>query len=160
MGPSETDMASSSTTDVRTGLALLLVRLASASVFLYHGSGILFGAFGGPGVVNFAHSMHYPPAVAFLVGLAEFGGGLAMLTGLLARFGAAGIAAVMLGAVVLVHWPHGFDIQRQGMEYALTQLLIALAILAAGPGPFTLVALLPGAGRNAPGATGSASGQP
>ena len=29
--------------------ALLILRIASALAFLYHGSAILFGAFGGPG---------------------------------------------------------------------------------------------------------------
>jgi putative oxidoreductase len=44
----------------------------------------------------------------------------------------------MVGAIYLVHWTHGFDIGRGGYEYALTQLLIALAILVAGAGKFSL----------------------
>lgn len=130
----------------RTGLALLLIRLASAAAFLYHGSAILFGAFGGPGLQGFSHFTHMPIFVAFLVGLAQFGGGLAMLTGVLARLGAFGIALVMAGAVILVHLPKGFDSSKGGFEYALTQLLIALAILVAGAGPYSLYYVLrPGA---------------
>ena len=34
--------------------ALLSIRIASALAFLYHGSAILFGAFGGPGPEKFA----------------------------------------------------------------------------------------------------------
>lgn len=34
--------------------ALLILRIASALVFLYHGSAILFDAFGGPGPQGFA----------------------------------------------------------------------------------------------------------
>jgi putative oxidoreductase len=79
-----------------------------------------------------------PLFVAFLVGLAQFGGGLAMLTGVLARLGALGIAVVMAGAVVMVHLPKGFDSTKGGAEYALTQLLVALAILIAGAGPYSL----------------------
>jgi uncharacterized membrane protein YphA (DoxX/SURF4 family) len=67
------------------------------------------------------------------VGLAQFGGGLAVLTGILFRVGAAGIFVVMLGAVILVHLPHGFNIFRGGMEYALTELLIASAFPFSGP---------------------------
>ena len=41
--------------------ALLLIRIASAAAFLYHGSAILFGAFGGPGPREFSSIMHMPP---------------------------------------------------------------------------------------------------
>jgi len=131
----------------RIGWALLLIRLAAAVVFIYHGSAILFGAFGGPGVAGFAQHLQMPNWVAALVGLAQFLGGISVLTGVLARLGALAIIPVMVGAIVLVHWQHGFDITKQGMEYALTQLLIALAILVAGAGPFSLVYLFWPAGR-------------
>src|SRR5712692_2914615 len=94
----------------RAGLALLVVRLASAACFLYHGSAILFGAFGGPGPQGFAQYTHLPPLVAYLVGFAQVAGGLAMLTGVLARLGAIAIIAVMLGAIFMVHLPKGFDV--------------------------------------------------
>ncbi|HTU47082.1 MAG TPA: DoxX family protein [Bryobacteraceae bacterium] len=118
--------------------ALLLIRIASGLAFVYHGSAILFGAFGGPGPAKFAAFMHAPPAIGYLVGLVQLFGGLAMLTGILVRLGAACIIVVMLGAIFLVHLPHGFDIGKGGMEYALTQLLIAVAILIAGGGAWSL----------------------
>jgi len=133
----------------QVGWALLVIRLASAACFIYHGSAILFGAFGGPGPHGFAQYTHLPLAVAYLAGLAQFFGGLAMLTGVLARLGAVFIIIVMLGAIFLVHFPKGFDITKGGLEYALTQLLIAVAILIAGPGPYTLPALLRPADRTA-----------
>lgn len=125
----------------RVGAALLIIRIAAAAAFLYHGSAILFGAFGGPGIQGFSGYTHLPVAVAFLVGLAQFCGGLAMLTGVLTRLGAACLIVVMLGAVFMVHLPKGFDISKGGMEYALTQLLIAVAILITGAGPFSLAYL-------------------
>ena len=125
-------------------LALFLIRIASALAFLYHGSAILFGAFGGLGPQRFAAYMHASPAVGYLVGLAQFAGGLAMLTGIFVRIGAACLIVVMLGAIFLVHLPHGFDISKGGLEYALTQLLIALALLIAGPGRYSLAVHLPG----------------
>lgn len=118
--------------------ALLLLRIASGLAFLYHGSAILFGAFGGPGPVQFAAGMHAPALVGYLVGLAQFGGGLAVLLGIFFRIGAACIAIVMLGAICLVHIHHGFDIGHGGAEYALTQLLMALAFLLTGPGSVSL----------------------
>lgn len=119
-------------------LALLIIRIASALAFLYHGAGVLFGAFGGPGAAGFAGFTHLSLTTAYLVGLAQFCGGLAMLTGIFARIGAVCVGIVMVGAIQLVHLKNGFDIGRGGMEYALTQLLIALAILVAGAGKLSL----------------------
>jgi putative oxidoreductase len=124
-------------------VALLALRIAGALAFLYHGCAILFGAFGGPGPEKFAAFTHMPFAVAYLVGLAQVAGGLAMLTGVLIRVGAVCVIIVMLGAIFLVHLPHGFDIGHGGMEYALTQLLIAFALLLTGPGAYSLAGSLP-----------------
>jgi putative oxidoreductase len=123
--------------------ALLIIRIASALAFLYHGSSILFGAFGGPGPKQFAATHNMPVTVAYLIGLAQFAGGLAVLTGVLIRLGAACIAVVMLGAVFTVHFPHGFDVSNGGMEYALTQLLLAIALILTGPGAYSLASRLP-----------------
>jgi putative oxidoreductase len=123
--------------------ALFILRIASAMAFLYHGSAILFGAFGGPGPDQFAAGHHWPVMLGYLVGLAQFAGGLAVLTGILFRLGAACIIAVMLGAIFLVHLPHGFDVSNGGAEYALTQLLLAIAFLLTGPGGYSLASLLP-----------------
>ena len=123
--------------------ALLAIRIASALAFLYHGAAITFGAFGGPGPEKFAGFMHMPVIVGYLVGLAQLAGGLAMLTGVLIRVGAVCIIIVMLGAIFLVHLPHGFDIGHGGVEYALTQLLVAFAILLTGPGGYSLAGSLP-----------------
>src|SRR6267154_2298599 len=103
-------------------VALLVIRIASALSFLFHGSAILFGAFGGPGPAGFAGFLHVSLTIGYLVGLAQFCGALAMLTGIFARIGALCIAVVMVGAIQMVHWKHGFDINGGGYEYALTQL--------------------------------------
>jgi putative oxidoreductase len=134
-------------TDTATGnadIVLLLIRMAAAIAFLFHGSQILFGALGGPGLQGFSAATHMPLMVATLVGVAQFGGGLAMLTGLFTRIGAAGIAVVMIGAIVLVHLPNGFSVTKNGIEYPLTQLMIALAVLVAGPGRFSLSSRMSG----------------
>jgi putative oxidoreductase len=79
-----------------------------------------------------------------MVGLAQFAGGLAVLSGVLIRLGAVCIIIVMLGAIFLVHLPHGFDIGKGGMEYAFTQLLLAIAFLFTGAGAYSLAPWLPG----------------
>jgi len=123
---------------------LLIMRIACAMPFIFHGSAILFGAFGGPGPQNFAAFMHQPVFVAYLVGLAQFAGGLAILLGALLRVGTVCVMIVMLGAIFLVHLPHGYDISQGGMEYALTEFLLSAGLLLAGPGRYSLASLLPG----------------
>ena len=123
--------------------ALLLIRIAAALAFLYHGCGILFGMFGGPGPVQFAAFMHMPEAVGYLVGLAQVAGGLAILTGILICVGTDCVIVVMLGAIFLVHLAHGFDINKGGLEYALTQLLVSLALFLSGAGRYSLAGSLP-----------------
>jgi len=131
----------------QTDIALLLIRIAGALAFLYHGCKILFGMFGGPGPVQFSNFLHAPLVVGYLVGFAQVAGGFAYLTGILIRIGALAIIVVMLGAIFMVHWPHGFDISNGGIEYALTQLLIALGLLVAGAGRYSLAGSLPAAAR-------------
>jgi putative oxidoreductase len=140
-------MASSSSDNLpapgQISLALLIVRLACGLPLLYHGSAILFGAFGGPGPHGFAAFTHAPDIIGYLVGLAQFCGALAILTGILTRVGAVCIIIVMLGAVFLVHLPHGYDVSKGGLEYALALLLCALALLISGGGTYSLGAALP-----------------
>jgi putative oxidoreductase len=59
------------------------------------------------------------------------------------RTGAVCLIIVMLGAIFLVHLPHGFDISKGGLEYAFTELSIALALFLTGPGAYALNSSLP-----------------
>src|SRR5271170_6401996 len=114
-------------------LELLIMRIACSLPFIYHGAAILFGVFGGPGPHNFAAFMKVPDIVGYLVGLAQFAGGIAILLGALLR----------VGAICLVHLPHGYDIGRGGLEYALTEVLLSVGLLLAGPGKYSLASVLP-----------------
>ncbi|HXM90814.1 MAG TPA: DoxX family protein [Candidatus Dormibacteraeota bacterium] len=66
-----------------------------------------------------------------------------MLTGVFIRVGAVCLMIIMLGAIFMVHLQHGFDITHGGIEYALTQLLVAFALLLTGPGAYSLAGSLP-----------------
>jgi len=131
-----------------SNLALLILRVACSLPVLYHGSAILFGAFGGPGPQGFAAYLHLPVSAGYLVGLAQFAGGLAILLGVLQRIGSVCIIIVMIGAIYLVHLAHGFDIGKGAMEFALTVLLVALGLLITGSGAYSLRGILPGALKN------------
>ncbi len=100
---------------------LLIMRVACALPFIFHG----------------------PAPVGYLVGLAQFAGGLAILLGALLRVGAICVMIVMVGAIFLVHLPHGYDIGHGGLEYALTEFLLSAGLLFAGPGKYSLASLLP-----------------
>jgi putative oxidoreductase len=140
-------LASSASASRKLDLALLIFRIAGALVFLYHGSAILFGAFGGPGIRGFVGFTHFPVIIAVLVGLAQFAGGLALLTGAFVRVGALCIMIVMAGAIFLVHLPHGFNLMNNGVEYALTLFLLALGLFLTGGGSYSLAGILPPALR-------------
>jgi putative oxidoreductase len=49
----------------------------------------------------------------------------------------------MAGAIVTVHLPHGFSVANGGYEFAMTEFLVALALLFTGPGTYSLNPALP-----------------
>lgn len=120
----------------------LPLRIALGLVFMGHGGQKALGTFGGPGFNAFiSGTTPFPfmrPAWLWLAAaaFAELIGGVLVLIGLLTRIGAFLIGCVMLVAVVGVH-PAAFFLPR-GMEYALTLLLICLALLISGGGAASL----------------------
>lgn len=87
-----------------------------------------------------------PGALQALAAVAEFGGGIAWILGLLTPLASIGIAGVMSVAAFKVHIPagHPFVATAPGPSYepALGYLAIALALLLIGPGRISLDALL------------------
>ncbi len=126
--------------------ALLCLRLALGLVFMVHGAQLVFGAFGGPGIVNFAKMMG---PLGYLVAIGEFFGGLGIVVGFLSRFSAAALIVIMLGAIIKVHLPNGFFMNwygkqaGEGYEYHLLVIGMAMALVLAGPGRFAVGRFLP-----------------
>ena len=127
---------------LRVDVASALVRVVAGGIFAAHGAQKLF-VFGLEGVSGGFASMGIPmagvagPAVA----LVEFFGGLALVVGLLTRLASTGLAVVMLGAMLLVHWSNGF-FAPNGVEFVLTLFAVAVAFALAGPGRFSMDALI------------------
>ena len=126
-----------------TDVALLILRVTIGLLFAVHGAQKLFGWFGGPGFRNYMGMMEKmgmrPTWFWTLVNaLAEFGGGLLMVLGVLASIAAAAIISTMLMAIIKVHAPKGFFNKDGGYEFPLTLLVASLAIGLAGPGALTL----------------------
>ncbi len=126
----------------------LILRVTLGLVMFPHGAQKLLGWYGGfgfGGTMNFfTETMHLPWLVAFLIIIGEFFGSLGLLAGFLTRFSAASIGVIMLGAVSLVHWPHGFFMnwfgkqQGEGYEYHLLVIGIAIALMITGAGRWSV----------------------
>lgn len=108
-----------------------------------------FGGFGFAGTMGFfTEQMHIPAVLAFLAIMAESFGSLGLLVGLLTRVTAFGIAWVMLGAIWMVHWPHGFFMNwfgkqaGEGFEYHLLVIAVCLALMLTGAGRWSLDRLI------------------
>lgn len=117
-------------------LALLLIRLGLAVVFLATGWAKWQNL--GP-VTGFFASLGLGAFFVYLVAVVEFGGGLAMLTGLASRWFGLALAVDMFFAMYLVTWKKGGLTMSR---YELMLLLMSLAIFFAGPGKYTLRRLL------------------
>ena len=118
--------------------ALVLLRVVLGVVFIAHGAQKAF-QFGIAGTVAaFADTgVVLPTMTAPTVTFIEFFGGIALVLGLFTRLAALGIAVVMLGAILVVHLPAGFFLP-DGIEFALVNFAIAVAIAIVGPGAYSL----------------------
>jgi putative oxidoreductase len=124
---------------VTASLVPLVLRLGLAVVFIYHGLEKVTGPETRLGLA-WASKMKDPPAapVQAAVAWGELLGGVAVAVGFLTRLAAAGLAAIMVGAIVTVHGPHGFSLAAGGFEYNFVLLVVCAALILAGPGTFAV----------------------
>ena len=123
-------------------LGLTLLRVVAGVIFAAHGGQKLF-VYGLDGVAGSFGQMGVPLAglVGPLVAFVEFFGGLALVAGLFTRLAGVGLAAVMLGAMALVHAPAGF-FAPNGIEFPLMLFGSAVMLAVTGAGRWSLDALL------------------
>jgi putative oxidoreductase len=118
-------------------IAMVGARVGLAWIFVYHGSGTLFGAFGGAGVhrtaMFFASVAHLHPATFFAVfsGIIECFGGIAVGLGILGRLAAAALVGDMVIAMATVTFRNGIMSNAAGSGYELNVALGALALVVA-----------------------------
>src|ERR1041385_2369623 len=133
----------SSSSDGLKDWGILLIRLMLGAVMFAHGASKVFGIWGGLGLEQTVAMMsqNFGAFLAYLSIFTEFLGGLALILGVVTRFWSIGIFINMMVAVLDVHLANGF-IGKGGFEFPLTLAVMALAITIAGPGAFSLDAVL------------------
>lgn len=128
-------------------IALLVLRVGIGTIFVAHGLQKLLGLWGGPGWqgwTGFVGSFGLPSTLfwASISLIAELGGGLALIAGLLVPLAAAGLVAQSLVLSWRIHWPKGFWAQNGGIEFPLAFLVGAFAVQVLGPGSWSLDSVL------------------
>lgn len=123
------------------------MRLALGIVIFPHGAQKLLGWFGGGGLfgtIEGFSQMGLPAVLTFLVIIGEFFGGLGLIVGFLTRVAAAGVGLIMLGAMLLVHWQHGFFMNwtgqkaGEGFEFHLLAIGLAIGLIILGGGKWSV----------------------
>ena len=117
--------------------ALLLLRLIVGIAFIIHGWGKIQSPFGW-----MPPEAGVPGVLQFLAAISEFGGGIALIIGLLTRLASLGLAFTMLIATLMHALVKGdpFVSMTGGSSFepALGYLGMAILFIAMGPGKFAL----------------------
>ncbi|GAA0376297.1 hypothetical protein Acor_31860 [Acrocarpospora corrugata] len=130
-------------------LAALVGRVALGVVFIGHGwakyqRGVEATAKG------FADwSIPAPRISAYFAIIAELGGGILLVLGLLTMLAGTALFVLMAGALIFVHAGNGILLANSGFELVLALGAVALLLAVAGPGRISLDYLLFGRRREA-----------
>ena len=131
------------------------LRIFLGLAFVYHGMPKLFTGGGHQNLVASLQQMSVPDPrlMAWVVGLVEFVGGIALLLGVTVTLASALLLFEMLVAMIKVHLPHGFSFVQvvgqtasgpvfglPGAEVNLLYIAALLALLIGGPGPLSIEA--------------------
>ncbi len=129
-------------------ITLLAVRVLIGVVIAGHGAQKLLGWFNGFGfeaTMNFfTETMGLPYLLALLIILTESIGMLVLIAGLFTRFLSGVLIAIMLGAIIIVHFQYGFFINwfgaqaGEGYEYHILAIALALVPLLNGGGVYSV----------------------
>lgn len=138
--------------ETKDDAAALVLRVMLGIVFFPHGAQKVLGWFGGHGFSGtmgfFTGQLGIPAIFAFLAIVAEFFGALGLIVGLFTRVAAFGVMCVMLVAVPMLHWQHGFFMNwfgnqaGEGFEYHLLVIAMAVALIIRGGGTWSVDKLI------------------
>ena len=119
--------------------AATILRVALGILFLAH-AGLKYFVFTPAGTAQFFGSLGLPPALAYLVILAETAGAVALILGFYTRWVALALIPILLGAIFTVHGPAGFFFTnpKGGWEFLAFWIVALLAQALLGNGAFAL----------------------
>lgn len=134
---------------------LLVVRVVIGLVMAAHGAQKLFGWFGGYGLSKtgefFVQLGFWPArALAATASASEIASGLLVALGFLGPIGPSLMIAVMIVAMITVHWKNGLFAADNGVEVPLLYSTVALGLALIGFGRYSIDAWLGITGRWAP----------
>lgn len=127
--------------DTKTApLALLVLRVTTGLLFLFHGLVKLF-VFTPAGTAGYFESIGRPGALGYLTMLVEIAGGVALVLGVKTRLVAAAFVPVLLGAAYFGHGGAGFNWSNPngGFEYPLMWAIVMAALAGLGDGAYALL---------------------
>jgi putative oxidoreductase len=125
---------------------LLVLRFAVGGVFFAHGMQKVFGLWGGAGIAGFTRALEglgfrNAEVLAWVTGITELVAGAFVVLGVLTPLAAAGLAAIMINAVLLKAG-NGFFIAgpagSAAVELDVVLGLAAVAVALTGPGRIAL----------------------
>lgn len=129
-----------------------VLRVALGLVIFPHGAQKMLGWFGGHG---FAGTMHFftdtmgiPYIFALMAVLAESVGSIGLIAGFFTRICAFGVGVTIAVAAIMVHLKNGFFMNwfgsqaGEGYEYHLLVIGMALALIIAGGGHWSLDSII------------------
>ena len=124
------------TTQRNADHAALILRLALGIMFIAHGL-LKVIVFTLPGTVAFFESTGFPGWLAYVVTIAEIGGGAALIAGIAVRWVSLALVPVLLGALS-VHWGAGWVFSNEGGGWEYPAFLAVASIVQAllGPGAY------------------------
>jgi putative oxidoreductase len=129
---------------------LTLVRLVLGGIMFAHATQKMFGWFGGngfgPAIEFYNGVLGIPVAIAVFAILTEFLSSLGLISGFLSRAAAVGIISIMVGAIGIMIGPNGFfmnwfgqmEAGREGYEYHLLVIAMAVVLVARGGGALSV----------------------
>jgi putative oxidoreductase len=121
--------------------AALLLRIGLGLLFLAHAD-LKIRVYGLPTEAEFFRSIGLPGGLVYLTAAMEVTGGVALVTGVYARFAALLLTPIMVGTIVTVHGKKGwlFTNKDGGWEYPAFWTLALLVQFLLGDGAWVLLA--------------------